>query len=270
MHAPIKTFFFFAFLAALPARGDAPVITGTDLAVCGQGATYQLAGSIPSGGFHWHLERAEGTGPAVPWDGNAGRRSLTLSFSEGPGSYRLWVQADGGESSNRLDITALASEPLFATPEVSLETELPAARVLSALELAAAAQRGPREARIPAPASAPPGPGDPSALRPDAQGLIDLAAAEPAPDDDPIPNPFRAQPAAAQIREIRLQVSAVFAAPDPGQGCGVVNGRLVSVGDQVEGLVVAGVTAEAVELRAGDRAVELPLQDQPVRLRLPR
>ncbi len=38
MHAPIKTFFFFAFLAALPARGDAPVIAGTDLAICGQGA----------------------------------------------------------------------------------------------------------------------------------------------------------------------------------------------------------------------------------------
>ncbi len=62
----------------------------------------------------------------------------------------------------------------------------------------------------------------------------------------------------------------MFAAPDPGRGCAVVNGRLVSVGDQVEGLLVAGVTAEAIELRAGDRAVELPFQDQPVRLRLPR
>ena len=176
------------------------------------------------------------------------------------------MEADGGESSNRLDITALASEPLFAAPEVSLETALPAARVLPALELAAAAQRGSPPMQPSAPAS----PGDGPALRPDAEGVIDLAEAQAAPDVDPVPNPFRARTAATPPREIRLQVSAVFAAPDPGQGCGVINGQLVSVGDQVEGLLVAGVTAEAIELRAGSRAIDLPVQDQPLRLRLPR
>jgi hypothetical protein len=179
-----------------------------------------------------------------------------------------------------LDITALAAEPPPQLPDDSpranLETQLPAARVMAALELAAAAQAGRMESPRPAVPSVPPPPAAPprpnlGVLKPNAQGVIDLIAAEPPPEIEPIPNPFRDRPAAAlSTREVPVLVSAVLAGGEPGQDCGIINGQLVSVGDVVEGFTLAAVAAETIELRNDRATLEVPVQDRPVLLRLPR
>jgi hypothetical protein len=256
------------------------VIAGKDLALCGQGTQYQLVEGAPAGSYHWHLERDDTKGPAAIWNGNARHPSLTLAFADGPGAYRLWVQEDGGAESNHLEITALAAEPLPPLPEdlprATLETALPAAHLMTALELAATAQGGEKgEPRPIAPPALPPPPIPPRSnlgvLKPDAQGVIDLVAAEPPPEIEPIPNPFRVRAAAVlPAREVPILVSAVMAAAETGQSCGIINGQLVSIGDAVEGFTLAAVAADTIELRSARATLEVPVQDEPVLLRLPR
>jgi hypothetical protein len=225
------------------------------------------------------LEREEPAGPTGIWNGNAGRTALTLAFADGPGTYRLWAQEEAGAESNCLEITALAAEPLPALPEdlpqARLETALPAAPVISALALAAGAQPGPpflpRAGIFGAPAAPQGEPVPiPGVLRPDGHDVIDLVAATPPPEPEPVPNPFRVRrPASAPPREVPLLVSAVLAGAAAGQGCSVINGQLVSVGDAVEGFTLAAITADAIELRNERATLEVPVQNRPVLLRLP-
>lgn len=156
-----------------------------------------------------------------------------------------------------------------------METALPAVPVISALALAAGAQPGPPSlprAGIPGALAAPreePAP-IPGVLRPDGHDVIDLVAATPPPEPEPVPNPFRARrPPSAPPREVPLLVSAVLAGAEAGQGCSVINGQLVSVGEPVAGFTVTAVTADAIELRNERATLEVPVQDRPVLLRLP-
>jgi hypothetical protein len=267
-------------LAVSTACGESLTITGKDLVLCGQEVPYQLVSGSADGSYHWHLEHEAAKGPGAIWNGNAGRGSLILAFVDGPGTYHLWIQSERNGESNHLEITALAAVPLPALrddlPQASLETALPMAPVMAAFELMAVAQTvSPSFPRSAGSAGVPPRPGSrpsiPGVLRPDAHGVIDLIAAEPAPEVEPIPNPFRVRPPSNPVpRVVPVLVSAVLAGADPGQGCGVVNGLLVSVGDAVEGFTVAAVTPEAIELQRDDAKLEVPVQSQPVFLRLPR
>ena len=88
-------------------------------------------------------------------------------------------------------------------------------------------------------------------LQPDADGVIDLAAAQEAETFDALPNPFRLRyRPAAPVREVTLAIRAVVLPAPPGRPAALVNGRLYSPGDTLEGLSLANIQADHLELAA--------------------
>jgi hypothetical protein len=114
----------------------------------------------------------------------------------------------------------------------------------------------------------PPGPA-PNVILPDGEGVLDLAAAQMAQTFDAIPNPFRVRyRPPPPVREVTLVISAVLIPGRPEDASAIINGRLYSPGDCFEGLKLARIGADSLELRGGDMILRVPVQDQPPRLRL--
>jgi hypothetical protein len=109
----------------------------------------------------------------------------------------------------------------------------------------------------------------PSVILPDGEGVLDLAAAQMAQTFDAIPNPFRVRyRPAPPVREVALVISAVLIPGRPEDASAVINGRLYSPGDRLEGLKLTSIGADSLELRGDDVVVRVPVQDQPPKLRL--
>ena len=146
---------------------------------------------------------------------------------------------------------------------------MPPVPVLPSADLSALAAAASPPAREPLPALPP---ADVARLlAPNADGVIDLAAASQADEADRLPNPFRRRwrPASA-ARDVPVAIGAVLTGDDPGDASVVINGRVCSRGDTLEGLAIAAITAEAIELRAGAYRARIPVRDAPIVLRLPR
>ncbi|MDP1581237.1 MAG: hypothetical protein Q8M02_13260 [Candidatus Didemnitutus sp.] len=102
------------------------------------------------------------------------------------------------------------------------------------------------------------------ALLPNADGVLDLTVG---PADDET-NPFAVRTTGPEaVRELTLKLGGLVHGP---VSCAIVNGRTVQAGDRIESLEVVRIETAAVLLRHGSDLLRLPLNDQPVRLRLPR
>jgi hypothetical protein len=109
----------------------------------------------------------------------------------------------------------------------------------------------------------------PVVVCPNAAGVLDLAGAIQAQAFDAIPNPFRNRyHPALQIQELPVAITVVLVGPPPAVPSARINGELYSLGDRFEGLTIAAITAEALELRQGDIRVRVPIQDLTPKLRL--
>lgn len=112
----------------------------------------------------------------------------------------------------------------------------------------------------PAPASVEPsGP----VLLPNADGLIDLVVRELPKAGEPV-NPFAVRTPSSDAREITLKLQGIIAGEKP---CALVNGRLVSVGETVEGLQLIHIGPEALFFTSAAMTLKLPLDFKSVRIR---
>jgi hypothetical protein len=113
-----------------------------------------------------------------------------------------------------------------------------------------------------------PAPG-PAVILPDADGVLDIAAAVQARSFDAIPNPFRVRDRPAPlIREVPLVISAVLIPGRPEDASAIVNGRLCSPGETIEGLKLSRIGAESLELQGEGVVLHVPVEDRPPKLRL--
>jgi hypothetical protein len=62
----------------------------------------------------------------------------------------------------------------------------------------------------------------------------------------------------------------VLVGDKPADCSAIINGRLYSPGDTLEGMSIAVIGAETVELRQRNLIVRVPVEDKPAILRLPR
>lgn len=141
------------------------------------------------------------------------------------------------------------------------------------LNAAVSAAPVPAVAPLPSPNLAPPTPVvatpkvDSSVLAPNADGVIDLAAAAVAAKSGESVNPFAVRTASPEgTREMTLLVGGIVAGPT---ACAVINDRLLLAGDAIESLLVERIEADAVFLRCGEQRLRLPVSEKPVRVRLP-
>ena len=114
----------------------------------------------------------------------------------------------------------------------------------------------------------------PVVVLPNADGVLDLAGAIQAQVLDAVPNPFRVRyHPAAQICEVPVEISAVLIGTDPTEASAIINGKLYSPGDRLEGLRITSIAADILELRQGDILLRLPVEDEtqrPWKIRLSR
>lgn len=105
------------------------------------------------------------------------------------------------------------------------------------------------------------------AIMPNADGLIDLTAAEATSNANEPVNPFavRSLPD-GKFREVTLRVGGIIAGMTP---CAVVNERLVQTGEAIDAFTVESIEADTVVLRHADQRLRLPVAEKPVRVRLP-
>jgi hypothetical protein len=116
-------------------------------------------------------------------------------------------------------------------------------------------------------------PGAEPVLAPNADGILDLAAV-PARGEtvEGITNPFRVrwQPP-RPARETSVAIGAVLIGDGrPDATSAVINGSVYSPGDRFEGLSIAAIGSDAIELRAEGIRVRLPVREAPLILRLAR
>ena len=114
---------------------------------------------------------------------------------------------------------------------------------------------------------APPTPAETLTLTPNADGVIDVAAALVTPKADEPVNPFalRLVPAGA-VREVPLEIGGIVAGPS---AFAVVNDKLLQPGDTVDSLTVERIEPDAVVLRHGTQRMRLPIGVKNLRVRLP-
>jgi hypothetical protein len=106
-----------------------------------------------------------------------------------------------------------------------------------------------------------------SYLAPNADGVIDLAAAVMATKSDEPVNPFAIRSINPKtVREVTLQVSGIVAVP---ARCAVINGRLLQAGDMTESLTVERIDPEAVVFAHAAQRLRVPVGKAAVRVRLP-
>ena len=190
-----------------------------------------------------------------------------------------------GSISNRLDIEALPSNArqLSAKPLVVTMAGVPSVPAMNGSQLAGtdipARPRAPVPA-LPNPSGPPPaasadtGAGvvdSPIIISPNADGVLDVAGAGEPMEDDRIPNPFRVRyHPKPQTRDISLAIDLVLVGDKPADSSAMINDRLYSPGDTLEGMSIVAIGAETIELRQGKLLVRVPVEDKPAVLRLPR
>lgn len=114
-------------------------------------------------------------------------------------------------------------------------------------------------------------PDDPRVVVANADGLIDVAAASQIEKVESIPNPFRMKihPSFA-TRDMPLVVSAVLLGEQSAAASVVINGNVYSPGETLEKFTIAAIGADTVDLRLDQLIARVPVQNQQVRVRLPR
>jgi len=280
-----------SILAVLSAQVSPLTIQGPGAVWCGEENFYSLQSPVPSGDFRWRLEWKASGGSPQSWEGDANQPILNLVFPDDPGPHRLWVLAGDGTISNQLDIEALPLNPRepFEKPLVVSVPPLPAAPTMERSRLTGdpgslpfrapvpalpVPVTGPlRSTALPSPANDPAEPGTtgslPIVILPNEDGILDVAAAGEPVDRDAIPNPFRVRyRPRLQVREVPVTIGLVLVGSNPAGGTAVINGRLYSPGDLLEGMTIAAITADTIELTQGNLLLRLPVQDKPVSLRL--
>ena len=261
----------------------AVAIQGPQAAICGEQNVYRLEKPAPSGAYRWHLDWKRSGGEPMAWEGNSNEPVLTLALIDEPGPHHLWVADAGGCISNRLDIEALPSNAhqLSSKPLVITMAGLPIVPTMSDAQLAGAAlPSAPREPVPAVPAAPAPPPASPATagaidppviLSPNGDGILDVADAEEPMEDDRVPNPFRVRfHPHPQTRDVPLAIGLVLVGDKPADSSAIINGRLYSPGDLLEGLSIAAIGADILELRQGNLTVLVPVQEKPAILRLPR
>ncbi len=155
-----------------------------------------------------------------------------------------------------------------------LLTPLPAPPVMKAADMALLADMGPAP-RAPCPLAPAPerngGPEAPVIVRPNADGVLDITGVGETEIPESISNPFRVRyHPQLQVREAPLAIESVLIGGRGENSSVVINGEIYSLGDRWEDMDVAAITASSVELRRGAILLDVPVQDQPTILRLPR
>jgi hypothetical protein len=155
-------------------------------------------------------------------------------------------------------------------PRAALLSHLPEAPTITASEILALVRPGPSLPRPAVPPLPSPDPGETAVVVvPDADGVIDETGAVLVGDNEGIPNPFRMRDRPApSTREERLTVESILVAGRPDRCAAVINGRICSPGENLDGLRVAAISAETIELRHNRLLLRMPVQDGPVTLRL--
>lgn len=164
--------------------------------------------------------------------------------------------------------------PAFNSPTAGLtDAPLPSVAVPEEVTEAVAAPVTP----IPPPSEAGKGDSDPAApivvpepaqdeipaLVPNADGLVDLTAADLPVDSG---NPFAVRvPGPGTTREVSLAVGGIVRGSSP---CALINGRLVEPGESVDALRLIRLEPAAVLLQHDGRFVRLPVAATPVRIRI--
>jgi hypothetical protein len=114
----------------------------------------------------------------------------------------------------------------------------------------------------------------PDMLRPNAAGVIDLAgalnAAQNQADQVRPANPFRLRYHPPILSHtVQVAVEAVMLGATDDQACCVLNRQAFHSGDTFEGLSVEQITHDAILLRSARYRLTLPVDDRPVTLQLP-
>ncbi len=111
----------------------------------------------------------------------------------------------------------------------------------------------------------------PTVVFADSEGVLDVASALRERTQDAIPNPFRIrhQPQ-KQAREVPLAIGSVLVADRPENSSAIINGRLCSPGDMIEGMKLVKIGGDVLELGGDNLILRIPVQDAPPRLRLDR
>ena len=101
-------------------------------------------------------------------------------------------------------------------------------------------------------------------VTPNADGVIDLTVVTASAGD--MTNPFAVRRLASDaVREIVLRVGGIIGGVRPGA---LVNERLMLTGDAIESLTLERCEPDAAIFRHGDHRLRLPINAQPVRVRL--
>lgn len=171
----------------------------------------------------------------------------------------------------RADPAALAI-PGGNPPVATLVSSLPDPPIITVPDILALAQLPAPLARAPVPVLPPArSAADLVVVAPDAEGVFDEARVASVGDSDSIPNPFRVRTRPPlPVVEVRLSIESIVIGGRPDRNAAVINGALYSPGETLDGMRVAAISAEAVELRHNQRLFRVPAQDGPVTLRLSR
>lgn len=103
------------------------------------------------------------------------------------------------------------------------------------------------------------------AIAPNADGVIDLSVVARDPSEEA--NPFAVRAAEQETsREIALAVGGLIHGAAP---CALINGRSVEPGEIIESLTVVRLEPDAVLFQHAGRYLRVPVNDKPVRVRLP-
>jgi hypothetical protein len=259
----------------LVARSFALTVEGPTVTVCGRQNVYRIIGCAPASAYRWHLEWKGAQGETEEWEGNDNEPALNLVFASDPGPHSLELIAANNTHSNRIAIDAMAWEgPGIGgkAPAISA-MPLPPIPVLSVAELLTSSNFPPPRDHVPSlpqtPGTVQTPPDPPAIVSPNTDGVIDLASA-PAPEEsDPLPNPFRVRyRPRMQVRQISLEIGLVLVGNRPEDASVVINGKLYSQGDLFEGLPIASIAPDTIELRQDKVLLRVPVGDRAITLRL--
>jgi hypothetical protein len=100
-------------------------------------------------------------------------------------------------------------------------------------------------------------------LMPNADGVIDLVAAAALAAGESI-NPFVLRQPPAALPETVVEVQGVVRGETP---CALVNNRVLTVGDQLDGLQLTRISPEALFFSINDFTLRIPVNGQPVHVR---
>jgi hypothetical protein len=158
-----------------------------------------------------------------------------------------------------------------ADPTIRLISTLPDAPVLKVSEIAPRPQPRTRPPVPPLPPPPPPAAESLVVIMPDADGVLDESSVSSVEDDENPVNPFRVRyHPPLPMRDIHMGINSILVGAGPGQNAAVIDGKAYSPGDDLYGLRVSVISGEAVDLRHGNLILRLPVQDEPVTLRLPK